>query len=134
MMNKQQTIKQILDTCKNIAVVGFSSKSARAGYYVPAYLHERGYNIIPVNPNLTEALGQTAYPDLASIPTPVDLVLFFRRSEDIPPFIPDAIAIGAKAIWLQLGIINQQAAQQAQDAGLLTVMDACALVEHRKLY
>lgn len=121
----------ILANTQTIAVVGFSSKEHRAGYYVPAYLAEQGYQIIPVNPNLAEGLGQPAYPDLASIPEPVDLVLIFQRSENVPSFVDDAIAIGAKAVWMQLGIANEAAARKAREAGLTVVEDSCMMVDHR---
>ena len=124
-------IDHILTTTKTIAVVGFSRRQSRAGYYVPAYLHENGYRIIPVNPYLDEGLGEKAYPDLKSIPEPVDLVLIFRRSENVPPVVDEAIEIGAKAIWMQLGIVNQAAADKARGAGLDVVMNACMMVEHR---
>jgi len=125
------TVQRILDSTRTIAVVGFSSKTDRAGYYVPAYLQQQGYRVIPVNPALQEGLGEPAYPDLISIPEPVDLVLLFRRSEDVPPCVDQAIQIGAKAVWMQSGIVNLQAAQAARDAGLTVVMDACMMVEHR---
>lgn len=128
----QDIINHILVTTKTIGVVGLSSRRTRAGYYVPAYLQKQGYRIIPVNPHLTEALGQKAYPDLLSVPEPIDLVLLFRRSEAIPPFVDQAIQIGARAIWMQLGIINRPAAATARAAGLDVVMDACMLVEHKK--
>lgn len=128
---QQETIEEILATTKTIAVVGLSSQRERAGYYVPAYLQKHGYRIIPVNPYLDEALGEKAYPDLPSVPEPVDLVLLFRRSEAVPPFVDEAIAMGAKAIWMQLGIAHQEAAEKARRAGLKVVMDACMLVEHR---
>lgn len=131
-MEKDQTIEKILGNTKTIAVVGLSSKKARAGYYVPAYLQKHGYRIIPVNPYLEEALGEKAYAELAEIPNPVDLVLLFRRSEDVPPFVEQAIAIGAGAVWMQLGIANEAAAEKARAAGLDVVMDACMLVEHAR--
>jgi predicted CoA-binding protein len=127
-----EAINHILDTAKTIAVVGFSSRPQKAGYYVPAYLQEHGYRIIPVNPNLDEGLGQQVYPDLASIPEPVDLVLIFRRSEAVPPFVQEAIDIGAKAVWMQSGIYHEAAANQARAAGLAVVMDACMMIEHRR--
>jgi len=99
---------------------------------VPAYLQLQGYRIIPVNPSLESALGERAYPDLPSVPEPVDLVLIFRRSEAVAPFVDQAIQIGAKAVWMQLGIVNQDAAEAARRAGLDVVMDACMMVEHRK--
>ena len=130
--NQKETIRRILKETKTIAVVGFSSHPDKAGYYVSEYLHEHGYRIIPVNPNLEEALGDKAYAELPAIPEPVDLVLIFRRSETIPPFVEQAIQIGAKAVWMQLGIINQEAAESARAAGLNVVMDRCMMVEHRR--
>ena len=131
-MNEKKTIRHLLTTMKSIAVVGFSSHQDRAGFYVPAYLQDHGYCIIPVNPYLDEALGEKAYPDLLSIPKPVDLVLIFRRSEAIPPVEAQAIQIRARAVWMQLGIFNQDAAQLTRQAGLEVVMDACMMVEHRR--
>jgi predicted CoA-binding protein len=130
--HKQQMIEKILAEAKTIAVVGFSSKKRKAGYYVPAYLQEKGYCIIPVNPNLTEGLGEKAFGSLNELTEPVDLVLIFQRSENVPPFVDQAIEIGAKAIWLQLGISNEPAANKAAVAGLDVVQDACMLVEHRR--
>lgn len=130
--DQKQDIRQILQTTQTIAVVGFSSRQNRAGYYVPAYLQNQGYRIIPVNPAIEAALGEQAFPDLQSIPDPVDLVLIFRRSEAVPPVIEAAIKIGAKAVWMQAGIINENAAQNARQAGLKVVMDACMMVEHRR--
>lgn len=132
LLSKQEIIKKILENTRTIAVVGFSAKQSRASHYVPAYLQDHGYRIIPVNPSLQEGLGEPAYPDLKSIPQPVDLVLLFRRSEDIPPLVDQAIEIGAKAVWMQQGIANPAAAQAAQQAGLDVVMDACMMVEHRQ--
>lgn len=129
--DQQETIEDILATAKTIAVVGLSSQRERAGYYVPAYLQKHGYRIIPVNPYLEEALGEKAYPDLPSVPEPVDLVLIFRRSEAVLPFVEQAITMGAKAVWMQLGIVHEEAAEKARQAGLNVVMDACMLVEHR---
>lgn len=127
-----EAIDKILAETKNIAVVGFSSRTHKAGYYVPAYLQEQGYRIIPVNPFLDEGLGEKAYPDLLSVPEPVDLVLIFQRSANVPPFVDQAIEIGAKAVWLQQGIYNETAAAKAQSAGLDVVQDACTMVEHRQ--
>ena len=129
-MNQEQTIAKILQTTKTIAVVGLTTRPSRAGYYVPAWLQQHGYRIIPVNPYLEKALGEKAYPDLPSVPEPVDLVLLFRRSEDVPPSVAEAIAIGAKGVWMQSGIVNHAAAAAAQAAGLDVVMDACMKVEH----
>lgn len=126
------TIKRLLEQTRTIAVVGMSSRPSRAGYYVPAYLQSAGYRIIPVNPALDDALGKKAYPDLAAVPEPIDLVLLFRRPEDVPPHVDEAIAVGAKAIWMQSGIVNEEAAATAQAAGLDVVMDRCMMVEHRR--
>jgi predicted CoA-binding protein len=132
--NQDQTMIDILRDSKTIAVVGFSSRESRAGYYVPAYLQQQGYQIIPVNPYLEgELLGETPFPDLQSVPVPVDLALIFQRSENVPPFVDDAIEIKANAIWMQLGIRHDAAAAKAKAAGLQVVMDRCALVEHRRL-
>ncbi len=130
-MNQDNAIRKILTEARTIAVVGFSSNPAKAGYYVPAYLQQHGYRVIPVNPNLSEGLGETAYPALADVPEPIDLVLIFQRSENVPPFVDQAIAVGAKAVWLQLGIAHDAAAAKARAAGLDVVQDACMLVEHR---
>lgn len=128
----QDVIEKLLKNTRTIAVVGYSSRPEKAGHYVPAYLQEHGYRILPVNPTLEARPGETIYPDLASIPEPVDLVLLFRRSEAIPPFVNQAIEIGAKAVWMQLGIVNESAAAKARQAGLDVVMDACMMVEHRR--
>ena len=131
--SQQETaIRYILDNAHTIAVVGLSSRKERAGYYVPAYLQQQGYRIIPVNPYLDKALGEKAYPSLPSVPVHVDLVLIFQRSEAVPPFVEQAIQIGAKAVWMQLGIKNKEAAAMARAAGVQVVQDACMLVEHRK--
>ena len=126
--------KTILEQVKVIAVVGLSRRESRPGYYVPAYMHEAGYRIIPVNPYLEEALGEKAYPDLLSIPEPVDMVVIFRRSEDVPPVVDDAIEIGAKVVWMQLGIVNEEAAAKASAAGLQVVMNSCIKIDHQRLF
>lgn len=128
----KQPMEKIMAEAKTIAVVGFSSQPSKAGYYVPAYLKEQGYRIIPVNPNLREGLGETAVPTLTAIAEPVDLVLIFQRSENVPPFVDEAIEIGAKAVWMQLGIAHETAAAKARAAGLDVVQNACLLVEHRR--
>ncbi len=126
--------KTILEQVKVIAVVGLSRRESRPGYYVPAYMHAAGYRIIPVNPYLEEALGEKAYPDLLSIPETVDKVLIFRRSEDVTPVVDDAIEIGAKVVWMQLGIINEEAAAKARAAGLQVVMNSCIKIDHQRLF
>jgi predicted CoA-binding protein len=131
--DREATIKRIIKNTRTIAVVGISSHDYRPGYTVPAYMQTQGYRIIPVNPHLDERLGEKAHPDLLSIPEPVDLVLLFRRSDEVPPFIDQAIEIGAQAVWMQLGVIHKPAAEKARRAGLHVVMDRCIAVEHRRL-
>ena len=126
--------KTILEQVKVLAVVGLSRRESRPGYYVPAYMHAAGYRIIPVNPYLEEALGEKAYPDLVSIPESVDMVVIFRRSEDVPSVVEDAIEIGAKVVWMQLGIINEEAATKARAAGLQVVMNSCIKIDHQRLF
>ncbi len=123
----------ILRSVKTIAVVGLSSKRMRPSYGVSEYMQRAGYRIIPVNPAETEVLGEKAYPDLDSIPVPVDLVNIFRRSELVPPVVDAAIRIGAKAIWMQEDVVHEEAAEKARAAGLMVVMDRCVLKEHRKM-
>ena len=128
-----EELRQILTAAKTIAVVGLSDKPDRPGHAIPAYLQEEGYRIIPVNPNLTEALGEKAYASLRDIPEPVDVVDIFRRAEDVPPIVEDAIAIGAKVVWMQLGIVNEEAAARAEAAGLTVVMNTCMGATHQLL-
>jgi len=125
----------ILRSAKTIAVVGLSDKPERPSYDVASYLLERGYRIIPVNPNLTIWRGIPAYPSLGNIPkdVQVDVVDIFRKSEDVPPIVDEAIAIGAKTVWMQLGIVNEAAAGKARKAGLLAVMDKCMKIERMKM-
>ena len=125
--------EKILNTYRTVAVVGLSPKPDRPSNHVAKYLKEQGYRIIPVNTYGGEILGETCYPDLSSIPEPVDVVDIFRRSEAVPPVVEEAIKIGAKAVWMQEGVINEEAAARAEEAGLLVVMDRCMLNEHRKL-
>lgn len=126
-------LRQILAATKTIAVVGLSDKPDRPSHAIPAYLQEQGYVIIPVNPRLSEALGEKAYPSLRDVPVPVDVVEIFRRAEDVPPIVEDAIAIGAKVVWMQLGIVNEEAATRAEAAGLTVVMNTCMGATHQLL-
>ena len=132
MINSEETIRRILDECRTIAVVGLSSDPWRPSNSVSAYMRRSGYTVIPVNPNETEVFGQKAYPDLASVPAKIDLVDVFRRSDEAGKAVDEAIAAGAKAVWLQEGVIDKAAAQRAVDAGLLVVMDRCWLKEHMR--
>ena len=127
------TVQDILKKGRVIAVVGLSPKPHRDSHGVAKYLQENGYRIIPVYPRADSILGEKVYPDLRSIPDEVDVVDVFRKSQDVPPVVEEAIEIGAKAVWMQLGIVHEEAAARARDAGLGVVMDRCMLVEHRKL-
>ncbi|HEY0969326.1 MAG TPA: CoA-binding protein [Opitutaceae bacterium] len=126
-------LKRILTTAKTIAVVGCSADPTKASHEVAAYLQAQGYRIIPVNPRGGIILGEPVYPDLASIPFPVDLVDVFRPPSDCPEVARQAVAIGAKTLWLQLGIVSDEAADIARGGGLAVVMDRCTLIEHRRL-
>ena len=126
-------VQRILKQTKTIAVVGLSDKPDRDSYQIASYLQQQGYRIIPVNPRIKEVLGEKAYPSLRDVPDPVDVVDIFRRSEDVPPIVEDAIAIGAKVVWMQSGIVNEEAAARAEAAGLAVIMDACMRSAHRTL-
>jgi predicted CoA-binding protein/signal transduction histidine kinase len=126
-------LREILGSVKTIAVVGLSSNTDRPAHSVPEFLQRKGYKIIPVNPNLKEALGETAYPDLSSLPTAVDLVQIFRPSDTVVPIVKEAIKIGAKVVWMQEGIVNEQAALIARQAGVKIVMDVCMRAAYRRL-
>ncbi len=129
-INSKEAIAAILDQCRTIAVVGLSSNPGRASHGVAAYMQRNGYRAIPVNPNETEVLGEQAYATLAEVPEKIDLVDIFRRSEEAGQAVDEAIAVGARAVWLQEGVIDEDAAQRALDAGLLVVMDRCWLKDH----
>ena len=131
-INSAEAIRRIFDECRTIAVVGLSSNSWRPSYGVSKYMRTHGYKVIAVNPNETEVFGEKAYPDLFAVPEKVDLVDVFRRSDEAGKAVDQAIAVGAKAVWLQEGVIDGDAAQRAVDAGLLVVMDRCWLKEHMK--
>ncbi|SPP65380.1 CoA-binding protein [Nitrospira lenta] len=128
--SEHDTIQQILADCRTIAVVGASSNPARASNHVAAYMKTHGYRVIPVNPNERTVIGEPAYPSLTAVPGPIDLVDIFRKSEDVLPIVEEAIVRGAKAIWMQEGVINEAAAQLAREAGLAVVMDRCWLKDH----
>ncbi len=128
-----EEIAQILKTAKSIAVVGLSSSPDKPSYRVAEYLISQGYEVIPVNPTLVEWNGRTAYKSVQEIPGPIDIVDIFRRPEDVPPIVDEAIAKNAKVVWMQLGIVNNAAAEKARAAGLQVVMDRCSKIEHQKL-
>ena len=129
-VNDPEVIKRILDECRRIAVVGLSSNLMRPSYGVARYLQQSGYRIIPVNPNETEVLGEKAYANLTCVPEEFDLVDIFRRSEEAGEHVDEAIRLGAKAVWMQEGVIDRTAAGRALEAGLMVVMDRCILKEH----
>ncbi len=127
-------IRELLQTTRTIAVVGLSDKSWRPSYDVAAYLRSVGYAIVPINPNVKQVLGITTYPDLitAAREHPIEIVDVFRKPEFVPEVVEQALAIRAKAIWLQLGVIHREAARHAHEAGLIVVMDRCIKVEHQR--
>ena len=131
-MSSIETINKIF-TMKSIAVVGMSPKPQRPSHYVALYLKENGYNIIPVNPGHSEIAGMKSYSNLLEIPSKIDIVDIFRRSEHVVPIVKEAIKINAKAIWLQDGVINEEAAQVATSKNLLFVMNDCMLRRHHQL-
>ena len=129
-----ETVEEIVRETKTIAVYVLSPREERASHEVSKYMQEQGYRIIPVHPDYDgELLGEKVYPDLRSIPEPVDIVDVFRRAHLIGPVVDNAIAIGAKAVWMQLGLVNEPAAEVAREAGLGVVMDKCILVEHKRM-
>jgi hypothetical protein len=132
-INDDAGIRRILENHKVIAVVGLSPKEDRPSNRVARFLMAHGYTVIPVNPGQREILGQTCFADLKSIPVKVDMVDVFRNADDVPPIAADAIAIGAKSLWLQLDVINEAAAEAATQAGLDVVMDRCPKIEHERL-
>jgi predicted CoA-binding protein len=124
---------EILQSAKTVAVVGLSGKRYRPSYGVAEYLKREGYRVIPVNPEETEVLGEKSYPDLDSVPGEIDVVDIFRRPEFVPEIVEAAIRKGAKVVWMQEGVIHEEAAKRAREAGLTVVMDRCILKDHRRL-
>ncbi len=131
--SEQETIQRILTEAKRVAVVGLTENPARPSHFVPAYLQANGYEIIPVNPTLPVVLGEKSYPSLSEVPGPIDVVQIFRRSEAVGPIVEEAIAAGAKVVWMQLGIVNEEAAAAARAAGLDVIMNQCMKVQHMRL-
>jgi len=132
-MPEHETVRELLGKARVIAVVGLSGKRRRPSYNVAEYMQRAGFRIIPVNPNERQVLGERCYASLSEIPEPVDIVNIFRRSEFVPPIVDEAIRIGAKAVWMQEGVVHEEAAARARQAGLLVIMDRCILKEHRRL-
>lgn len=129
-----EEIKRILSENKTIAVVGLSPKWNRPSHFAAKYMKEHGYKIIPVNPGYDQILGEKCYKSLLDIPEPVDIVDIFRRSKDVPPIVEDAIKIGAKVVWMQLTVVNEEAAQRAREAGLEVVMNRCVKIEYGRIF
>jgi predicted CoA-binding protein len=127
------SVVKILKSFRNVAMVGVSNNPERPSYIVFRYLMACGYNVIPVNPTIGEVQGKKCYASLSAIPEKVEVVDIFRKSEDIPPIVEEAIKIGAKAVWMQEGIVNKAAAKKAEAAGLLVVMDKCMRKEHIRM-
>lgn len=125
-----RVIRELLGSAKTIAVVGLSTEMTKASNMVASYLQDEGYRVIPVNPRATEILGEVCYPDLKSIPVPVDIVDVFRPAAEVPAIVDEAIAIGAGAVWMQLRIVDLASAERAQQAGLQVVVDKCIKMEH----
>lgn len=126
-----EAIRRLLEGARVIAVVGHSGRPERDSYRIGVYLRRQGYRVYAVNPTISQVLGEPSYPDLASIPESIDIVDVFRRPEYVPAVVEQAIAAGAKAIWMQLGVVHQEAARRAQAAGLTVIMDRCIMVEHQ---
>jgi len=134
MANDIPTLRRILKDCKTIAVVGLSAEWHRPSYFVAKYLQGHGYRIVPVNPKYPEILGEKSYARLEDIPFPVDMVNVFRKPADVLPIAQSAVAIGAKCLWQQLGVVNEEADALARAAGLDSVMDLCVKIEHARLF
>lgn len=132
-MNNRSDLKKLLEGAKVIAVVGHSDRPYRTSYRIAQYLRQAGYKVYPVNPTVTEIDAEISYPNLAAVPEPIDIVDVFRRSEYLPEIVDDAIAVKAKAIWAQLGVVDEHAARKAESAGLEVVMDRCIMVDHEQL-
>ena len=134
-INRDEDIKVLLKNSKNIAVVGISNKQERDSFGVAKYLVSKGYNVIPVNPSLESWQGIKSYPNLSSIPknTKLDIVDIFRKPEAVGEIVEESIKVKPKAIWMQLGVINEEAGKKASDSGMTVVMDKCIMVEHKKL-
>lgn len=126
------TIQRVLHSAKTIAVVGLSGNELRASYFVGYYLKRHGYRVIPVNPRETEILGETSYPTLRDVPVPVDIVNVFRAPDALPEIAADAVAIGAKTLWCQLGVINEEGNRIAEDGGVTVIVDRCLKIEHAR--
>jgi predicted CoA-binding protein len=133
-MTDIRDLRRIMTDYKRVAMVGLSTDWSRPSNFAAKYLLDHGFEVIPVNPKYPEILGQKCYTDLSDIPTPVDIVDLFQRIERVPPFVDQAIEIGAKVVWFQLGIVHEEAAQKARDAGLEVVQNRCMKIEYARLF
>ncbi len=133
-MQAIETLRRVLTENRTIAVVGLSAKWYRPSYFAAKYLLDHGYRVIPVNPGQGSIFGQTCYPSVSAVPEAIDLVDIFRRPEDVPPIVDEAIAVGARAVWMQIGVVHEEAAQKARDTGLDVVMDRCMKIEYARLF
>jgi len=133
-MTDIRDLRRILTDHKRVAMVGLSTDWSRPSNFAAKYLLDHGFEVIPINPKYPEILGQKCYADLREIPEPVDIVDLFQRVERVPPFVDQAIEIGARVVWMQLGIVHEEAAQKARDAGLEVVMDRCMKIEYARLF
>ena len=133
-MTDIKDLRRIMTDYKRVAMVGLSDDWSRPSNFAAKYLLDHGFEVIPVNPKYSEILGQKCYADLRDIPQPVDIVDLFQRAERVPPFVDQGIEIGAKVIWMQLGIVHEEAAQKARDAGLEVVMNRCMKIEYARLF
>ncbi len=127
-------LRDILRSARTVACVGVSSNPQKPSYVIFQYLLEAGYQMVPVNPTTPDVMGRQTYPDVTSIPQKIDVVQVFRKPQDVPPVVEQAIKAGAKVVWMQEGIVNQQAAKQAEEAGLQVVMDRCMMKTHQRLF
>ena len=132
-MDPEELIRQMLEDSRTVAVVGLSAHPQTDSHRVAKYLKEHGYHVIPVNPTVDEVLGEPSYPTVQAIPEAPDVVDMFRAAEHAPAIVEDAIAAGAKTVWMQLGIVNEEAAARAREGGLKVVMDRCMMREHKRL-
>jgi predicted CoA-binding protein len=132
-MPSDDALRELLQETKTIAVVGLSDRPERPSYHVAEYLRTQGYRVIPVNPTITQWLGERSYPTLKDVPETIDMVDIFRRSDAVPEIVRDAVAVGVKSVWMQEGVIHEGAAMLAEAAGLHVVMDRCILKEHRRV-
>ncbi len=129
---ESERITDLLKQARTIAVVGLTDNPLRPSFGVSSYMQSQGYRIIPVNPNVAESLGEKAYADLLDVPEKIDIVNIFRRSEAVPPIVEEAIQLGVPAIWMQEGVVHEEAAEKARQAGIFVVMDRCILKDHMR--